>query len=294
MGKSSIKAFTAQGALLKHAKKATATLAAMTALAALVLASAVRADGLMESPAARNWYCGFKTKPDEITNHLAQYPACSTAFAAIPMAGYNFMTVVTHTWGRAKTTPLPKHVCSFDAETWKGVQTPWDVPMEWPTSPMSPGIQSIVWNASWGPHYDDTHDFSYWITKADFKFPATRELTWDDFDAEPFCSELYDDKNPTANPDVIVDKTAIKFTTKCTVPARAGHHVIYGEWGRNENTLQRFHGCSDVQFGASPVLPAHRAPGRAAVPVRESDALGRARNGIPATGWRIPLRYPAP
>ena len=112
------------------------------------------------------------------------------------MAGYNFMTVVTHSWGRAKTTPLPAHVCSFDSETWKGVQTPWDVPMEWPTSPMSPGLQPIVWNASWGAHYDDTRDFSYWITKPGFVFSPTRELTWDDFESEPFCMELYDDKNP--------------------------------------------------------------------------------------------------
>src|SRR3954465_11032439 len=95
-------------------------------LSMLGFPSAARADGLMESPPARNWYCGFTTKPDEITNHLAKYPACSTAFAAIPMAGYNFMTVVTHSWGRAKTTPLPGHVCSFNSETWKGAQTPWD------------------------------------------------------------------------------------------------------------------------------------------------------------------------
>jgi chitin-binding protein len=269
---------------------------AFAALPALAALSSVHADGLMELPRARNWYCGFTTKPDEIPNNRAQFPACSTAFAALPMAAYNFMTVVTHTWGRAKTSPLPAHVCSFDAETWKGVQTPWDVPMEWPTSPMSPGIQSIVWNAAWGPHYDDTHDFSYWITKSDFKFSLTKELTWEDFETEPFCTELYDDKNPAANPDVIVDKTAIKFTTKCTVPARSGHHVIYGEWGRNENTLQRFHGCSDVVFGTNPIRPALGGTGRAEAPHRTSDALGRDRRGdrggAPTREWTIPMRLP--
>lgn len=260
---------------------------------AALLAGALAAsgDGIMESPPARNWYCGYKTKPDEIANHIAQFPACSTAFAALPMAGYNFMTVVTHSWGRAKVSPLPAHVCSFDAETWKGVQTPWDVPMDWPTSPISAGVQSIVWNAAWGAHYDDTHDFSYWITKADFKFPTGRELTWDDFEAQPFCSELYDDKNPTANPNVSVDKTAIKFTTKCNVPARSGHHVIYGEWGRNESTLQRFHGCVDVAFGASP-LKARDAKRLKASPERAVDALGRPAAATERGRWRVPLRLP--
>jgi predicted carbohydrate-binding protein with CBM5 and CBM33 domain len=119
---------------------------------------------------------------------------------------------------------------------------------------MSSGMQSITWNAEWGAHYDDTRDFSYWITKADFVFSPTRELTWDDFETEPFCVELYDDKNPTANPNLIVDKTAIKFTTRCNVPARSGRHVIYGEWGRRESTFQRFHGCVDVAFGTSGLL----------------------------------------
>lgn len=268
-------------------------IAALCALASFSALPGARADGLMESPPARNWYCGFTTKPDEIQNNRAQFPACSTAFKAIPMAAYNFMTVVTHSWGRAKTTPLPAHVCSFDAETWKGAQTPWDVPMDWPTSPMSAGAQSIVWNAAWGAHYDDTRDFSYWITKPDFKFSPSRELTWDDFETQPFCSELYDDKNPTANPNVIVDKTAIKFTTKCTMPARSGHHVIYGEWGRNENTLQRFHGCVDVAFGGTPIRPVPRTSLKPAARPGASDALGRARSGGATKKWKAPGRDPA-
>ena len=218
-------------------------------------AACPRADGLMEGPPARNWFCGFTTKPDQIATNTAQFPVCDAAFAAIPMAGYNFMTVVTHSEGRANTMPLPKHVCSFDSETWRGVQTPWDVPMEWPTTPMQSGLQTITWNASWGAHYDDTRDFSYWITKPDFVFSPAKELTWDDFETVPFCVEMYDDKNPTANPDIVVDKTNIKFTTRCLVPARKGHHVIYGEWGRTESTWQRFHGCIDGQFGATALEP---------------------------------------
>lgn len=261
----------------------------LLASATLFVAAQAHGDGLMESPPARNWYCGYITKPDHIATNTAKYPFCSAAFAALPMAGYNFMSVVSHSWGRAKISPLPTHVCSFDSETWKGVQTPWDVPLEWPATPMSPGPQSITWNGTWGAHYDDTRDFSYWITKADFVFSPTRELTWADFEAEPFCMELYDDKNPTGNPDLVVDKTAIKFTTRCQVPARSGHHVIYGEWGRTESTLQRFHGCIDVAFGPVSVREGRaRALGKA--PERPVDALGR-----PAAGESSPkLRLPAP
>jgi chitin-binding protein len=240
-------------------------------------AASPRADGLMESPPARNWYCGFTTKPDHIATNTAQFPACAAAFAANSMAGYNFMTVVTHSQGRANTTPLPKHVCSFDSETWNGVQTPWDVPMEWPTTPMQSGLQNITWNAFWGAHYDDTRDFSYWITKPDFVFSPAKELTWDDFESEPFCVEMYDDKNPTANPDIVVDKTNIKFTTRCQVPARKGHHVIYGEWGRTESTWQRFHGCIDGQFGTTALEP--KRAGKSGIrPIKPaSDVLGRTR-----------------
>ena len=243
-------------------------------------ATAAFGDGMMESPPARNWFCGYKTKPDHITNNIAEYPVCATAFAAIPMAAYNFMTVVTHSWGRAKASPLPEHVCSFNSESWKGAQTPWDVPMDWPTTPISPGLKEITWNAAWGPHYDDTRDFSYWITKPGFAFSPSRELTWDDFETDPFCVELYDDKNPAANPDLTVDKVNQKFITRCTVPARSGHHVIYGEWGRTEATLQRFHGCVDVAFGPMPIGKGDA--GKAASPkaepaARKVDALGRAK-----------------
>jgi chitin-binding protein len=239
----------------------------------LVGATAALGDGAMESPAARNWFCGGITKPDQVTGGTAQYPVCGTAFAVNPQSGYNFMTVVSHSLGRARVTPLPTHVCSFDSETWKGAQTPWDVPMEWPTNPMSAGLQTIVWNAAWGAHYDDTRDFSYWITKADFVFSATRELTWNDFETEPFCVEIYDDKNPTANPKVLADKVNIKFVTQCTVPTRSGHHVIYGEWGRTESTAQRFHGCIDAAFTTA-AIGLDRTH-RQAIRKKRMDMLGR-------------------
>jgi len=40
--------------------------------------------------------------------------------------------------------------------------------------------------------------------------------------------------------------------TFCDVPQRQGRHVIYGEWGRNQSTLERFHGCMDVTFDGTP------------------------------------------
>lgn len=213
------------------------------------------AHGLMENPASRNWICGATTKPDQVDNGTAEHPECGTAFATNPIAGYSFMSVLTHAQGRSVVTPLPTHVCSFGSETWKGAQTPWDVPMDWPAQPMGTGEQTITWNISWGPHFDDTAEFRYWITKADFQFSPTRELTWDDFESTPFCVLSYDDKNPTANPAVISDKDTSHFYTKCNIPERSGHHVIYGEWGRLPPTYERFHGCIDAAFTGTPPEP---------------------------------------
>ncbi len=215
----------------------------------LLFSANIFAHGLMESPASRNWICGATTKPDQVTNGTAQTPICGEAFAVNSIAGYSFMSVLTHALGRSSVTPLPANVCSFGSETWAGAATPWDAPIDWPTTPMSSGLQTITWNISWGPHFDDTSEFRYWITKADFQFSKTKALSWSDFEAAPFCVLSYEDSTPTANPNVTTDKAAQKFHTKCTVPARAGHHVIYGEWGRKPPTYERFHGCIDAAFG---------------------------------------------
>jgi chitin-binding protein len=224
-------------------------------LAALVLGppSAVLAHGLMVDPPARNAYCGLVTKPDQVANGTAQYPVCGQAFGATgvdPQAGYSFMSVLTHTQGYA-VLGARTNVCSFDSETWKGAPTPWDQPIDWPTSSISSGALTITWNISWGPHFSDTQEFRYWITKPDFVFQVGKPLSFSDFESQPFCYLTYDDTNPSGNPNVIPDKAAATFKTRCTVPARSGHHVIYGEWGRNYFTWERFHGCIDVTMGGT-------------------------------------------
>lgn len=254
----------------------------------------VSAHGLMESPPSRNWICGKESQPYEIDQGQAKTPACSTAYAVNPLAAYNFMAVVTHSWGRSKADPLPKHVCGYAGEYWKGAETPWDVPMAWPAQPMAAGPQAITWNITWGPHFDDTKEFRYWITKADFTFSPAEALAWEDFEAEPFCVLEYDDKNPTANPKVASDKAKARFTTTCDVPPRRGHHVIYGEWGRTEPTIERFHGCIDAAFGpAAPVRPvrAEARPGTRVPAAEATDALGRAPARRKASG---PILFPVP
>jgi chitin-binding protein len=239
-----------------------------------LLPLSISAHGIIETPLSRTAICGEYTKPDEIANGAAKTPACSTAFKINPMAAYNYMAVVTHALGRSEITPLPKHVCGFEGESWKGAETPWDVPMDWPTTPMTPGLQPITWNIVWGPHFDDTHDFKYWITKSSFVFSPTKALSWDDFETEPFCVEIYDDTKPTSNPNISADKVKSLFTTKCQIPERKGHHVIYGEWGRTGPTFERFHGCVDLAFGASNLLG--RQPWRKpATSLTVPDLLGR-------------------
>lgn len=218
-------------------------------IVALCLSIEVSSHGLIESPASRNQFCGVITKPDSELNGDNLYPTCADAFVDDPTGGYNFMSVLTHAEGRKVVTPLPENVCGFDSETWNGEATPWDSTIDWPTNSMESGVNEIVWNISWGPHFDDTEEFVYWITKEDFVFDPDVPLSWDDFESEPFCDLGYDHSQPDANPDVTADTASTKFYTYCTVPERSGRHIIYGEWGRNYYTYERFHGCIDAVFG---------------------------------------------
>jgi chitin-binding protein len=216
------------------------------------------AHGLLQSPASRNWFCGAITKPDEVANGVAQFPVCGGAFAFNQTAGYNFMSVLTHTLGRAVLGPRT-NVCGFNSESFGGGATVWDQPIDWPTTNITAGPQTFTWNITWGPHFSDTQEFRYWITKPGFQFQVGRPLSFSDFEDEPFCTLTYNDANPTANPAVIPDKANAQFQNRCTVPERTGRHVIYTEWGRNQFTFERFHGCADVQFRAGPVIDARIA-----------------------------------
>ncbi len=212
-------------------------------LLSLVLSGTAVGHGLMSEPASRNWLCGAVTKPDQ----AVPGSACAQAMATDPNGGYQFMSVLTHDIGRKGARS--NNVCGFDSETWQGGATPWDNPVDWPTQPVSAGPLEITWDISWGPHFDDTEEFVYWITKPDFQYQVGRALTWDDFEEEPFCDLSYSDTNPNGNPNVTADKAGALFHTRCTIPERSGRHVIYGEWGRNQWTYERFHGCIDVSYG---------------------------------------------
>jgi chitin-binding protein len=117
--------------------------------------------GLIQDPPSRNWFCGAITKPDQVANGTAQFPVCGDAFRAPGINftdGYSFMSVLTHTTGRAGVGPRT-NVCGFNSETWNGAATVWDQPINWPTNDMSPGSQLFTWNISWGPHFSDTEEF---------------------------------------------------------------------------------------------------------------------------------------
>lgn len=205
------------------------------------LAGQVHAHGLMTDPPARNAHCGLNEPADRATT-----AACVEAAAADANGLYSYMSVLTHDIGRQGGPS--NNVCGFDSETWGGGATPWDLPLDWPTTSISSGELTITWDISWGPHWDDTEEFVYYITRPDYQHQPGRALSWSDFEAQPFCTLAYSDTTSN-NPGVTVDRGANLFHTTCNVPARSGQHVIYGEWGRNHFTYERFHGCIDVTFG---------------------------------------------
>jgi chitin-binding protein len=226
-----------------------------TALAALLSAATGTAigHGLIQDPPSRNQFCGAVTKPDQVQFGTPQFPVCGDAFFAPGMQfgdGYQFMSILTHTTGRAGVGPRT-NVCSFNTETFGGRPIWVDQSINWPTNTMSAGQRTFVWNISWGPHFSDTAEFRYWITRPGFQYQLGRPLSFSDFDDQPFCTLPYNDAQPTANPNVIPNPGAAQFTTRCNVPARSGRHVIYAEWGRNQFTFERFHTCVDVVFGAA-------------------------------------------
>ena len=142
--------------------------------------------GLISDPPSRNWFCGAITKPDQVWNGTAQYPVCGDAFNAPgldPTAGYSFMSVLTHTTGRAGVGPR-ENVCGFNSETWNGAATVWDQPINWPTNNITSGLQTFTWDISWGPHFSDTEEFRYWITKSDFQYQVGTPLS---FSSRPPC-----------------------------------------------------------------------------------------------------------
>jgi chitin-binding protein len=220
------------------------------ALICMLVSSSAFSHGLISDPPSRNWICGAITKPDQVANGTAQYPVCGDAYNApgmSPQAGYSFMSVLTHTTGRDGIGPR-ENVCSFNSETWNGAATPWDQPINWPTNNISAGSKTFTWDISWGPHFDDTAEFKYWITKSDFQYQTGVPLSFDDFESTPFCSLAYDHSQPNANPNIIPNTGSATFKTTCTIPQRSGRHVIYAEWGRNHYTYERFHTCVDVAF----------------------------------------------
>lgn len=246
---------------------------AASALYALIALPNASAHGLVEQPSSRAWFCGAVTKLNQVLypdpNNPAQYPQCGDAFKSVDEnVPYQFMAILSHSRGAydalatGKLDTLPKNVCGYDSVTFKGGASPWDKAINWPTTPIKAGQQEFVWNIHWGPHFDDTEHFRYWITKSDYKFVPGEPLKWSDLESKPFCDLEYFDKLQN-NPSIIADKANSKFRTSCNVPQRTGRHVIYSEWGREGTnnqrtggTDERFHSCSDVSFdAAAPGLP---------------------------------------
>ncbi|MEX2963344.1 lytic polysaccharide monooxygenase [Microbulbifer sp. TYP-18] len=226
----------------------------VTSLVFIFFATQAFSHGYVESPPSRQQHCGVEIKPDNPSG-----TKCNEPFANYLTIGgqnshwYNFMSVLVHNQGR-KVVKTTKHVCGFDSETWNPMPTPdplptpWDTPADWPTTSITSGPETFVWDITYGPHFSDTEEFVFYITRPEFTFDANRDLDWNDFEAAPFCDEQMIPGDFSSNPNISADLIANHISVNCNIPVRSGRHVIFAEWGRNEWTFERFFSCIDVTF----------------------------------------------
>ena len=84
------------------------------------------------------------------------------------VCGPAVMLVVGQSIGWSHTVGPPLNVSELKPHTLGRGPTVWDQPIDWPTTNMTAGLQTFTWNISWGPHFSDTQEFRYWITKPSF------------------------------------------------------------------------------------------------------------------------------
>ena len=193
-------------------------------------------------------------------------------------------------------------MCSFSSQTWNNnnpalnTPTPWDLPINWPTKTITAGPRIFTWNVPNGPHFDDTEDFTYWITRSTYQHQVGRALTWADLEPRRSATRTRSTAAAAApswtraTPTSSSTAAAQTIGTRCTVPSRpaGSRHVIYAEWGRlganstpwQGGTDERFHGCIDVVFQGgggttvTPIISANQPPtavtGAANVPLNGS------------------------
>jgi hypothetical protein len=89
---------------------------------------------------------------------VAEFPVCGDAFAFDQIAGYNFMSVLTHDQGRSVVGPRD-NVCGFNSET-SAAARGLDPPINWSTSNISSGPQTFPWNITWDHTFPVPRNFA--------------------------------------------------------------------------------------------------------------------------------------
>jgi chitin-binding protein len=170
--------------------------------------------GLIENPPSREYFCGKVTKPEHTESAALAYEECRPVLTKDGKYNgdiYQFMSVLSHSRGYFQNPSPPVNVCGYDTETFQGKASPWDAPINWPINKILPGPKQFTWDISYGPHFSDTQQFRYWITKPDFKFAVGTPLKWSDFESAPFCDIPWDDNAPDKTPAIWADRANNKF-----------------------------------------------------------------------------------
>jgi len=197
----------------------------MTLVSAFWGAKAVQAHGAITSPASRTYTC-FLEDPESPDS-----TACQTAVAlggTQPLYDW-FAVLRSDGAGRTRGFIPDGQLCSGGTSKYAAYDAP---RTDWPATTLQSGASFTFVYAAWAPH---PGTISYYVTKD--SYDATKPLTWDDLEPQPFL---------TAVQPPVVDGS---YRTVGMTPAnKHGRHIIYTVWARSDSQ-ETFYGCADVVFG---------------------------------------------
>jgi len=175
-----------------------------------------------------------------------QTPSSAAAKAAVGISGptpfYDWNEVARLAPQRNYRDLIPNgRLASAGLDKFAGIDLP---RVDWPATPVMAGAYDCVFTAT-TPH--DPSSFAVFVTKQGYD--PSQPLRWDDLEPVSYTVPPY------------LDGKNYRFTVE--LPPRAGRHVLYAIWQRDDPAGEAFFSASDIDFGGVDYVstpPVQKAP----------------------------------